>query len=57
MLPTGTVPGGTVAYTGPQVAYSVGSARTIVLVDQSLVTTPSLQVITAQDFDPPSSTN
>jgi Domain of unknown function (DUF4397) len=58
MLPTGTVPGGTLAaYTGPQVAYSVGSARTIVLVDQSLVMAPGLQVITAEDFDPPSATN
>jgi hypothetical protein len=58
MLPTGTVPGGTVAaFAGPQVAYSVGSARTIVLVDQSLVTAPGLQVITAEDFDPPSAAN
>jgi hypothetical protein len=59
MLPTGTVPASsTVAiYAGPQVTYSVGSARTIILIDQPLVTTPGLQVITAEDFDPPGSTN
>jgi hypothetical protein len=58
MLPTGTLPGSAIAaYTGPQVAYSLGSARTIVLVDQSLATAPGLQVITAEDFDPPSATN
>jgi Domain of unknown function (DUF4397) len=54
MLPTGTVPVGNTAaaYTGPQVTYSVGSARTIILIDQPLATTPGLQVITASDFDP-----
>jgi hypothetical protein len=54
MLPTGTVPVGSAAaaYTGPQVTYSVGSARTIILIDQPLATTPGLQVITASDFDP-----
>jgi hypothetical protein len=59
MLPTGTVPASsTVAtYAGPQVTYSVGSARTIILIDQPLVTTPGLQVITAEDFDPPGSAN
>jgi Domain of unknown function (DUF4397) len=59
MLPTATVPASsTVAtYAGPQVTYSVGSARTIILIDQPLVTTPGLQVITAEDFDPPGSAN
>jgi hypothetical protein len=55
MLPAGTIPASTTiaTYTGPQVAYSVGSARTIILIDQPFVTTPGLQVITANDFDPP----
>jgi Domain of unknown function (DUF4397) len=57
MLPAGTVPVSTTiaTYSGPQVTYSVGSARTIILIDQPLVTTPGLQVITADDFDPPGS--
>jgi hypothetical protein len=59
MLPAGTVPasGTTATYAGPQVTYSVGSARTIILIDQPLVTTPGLQVITAEDFDPPGATS
>jgi hypothetical protein len=58
MLPAGTVPVSSAAnYTGPQVTYSVGSARTVILIDQPLATTPGLQVITAQDFDPPGSTS
>jgi hypothetical protein len=53
MVPTGIAPvSSSATYTGPQVTYSVGSARTIILIDQPLVTTPGLQVITAQDFDP-----
>ena len=54
MVPAGTIPvSSTVAtYTGPQVTYSVGSARTIILIDQPLVPTSGLQVITAADFDP-----
>jgi len=59
MLPAGTVPASstTATYAGPQVTYSVGSARTIILIDQPLVTTPGLQVITAEDFDPPGTTS
>jgi FlaG/FlaF family flagellin (archaellin) len=55
MLPTGTVPISAAAaiYTGPQVTYSSGAARTVILIDQPLVTTPGLHVITADDFDPP----
>ena len=52
IVPAGTVPtSSTVAtYTGAQVSYSGGSASTIVLLDQQLVTTPGLQVITTQDY-------
>ena len=51
-VPTGTVPTtatGT-SYTGSSVSYSAGSAKTIVLIDPQLTTTPGLQVIIANDF-------
>jgi hypothetical protein len=59
MLPAGSSPSGTTiaAYTGPQMTYSIGAARTIILIDQPLVTTPGLRVITAEDFDPSGATN
>jgi hypothetical protein len=59
MLPTGTVPSSTTvaSYTGAQVTYSSTAARTIILIDQPLVTTPGLQVITAVDYDSPSATS
>jgi hypothetical protein len=55
LLPAGTIPTSTTiaTYTGPQVTYAVGAARTIILIDQPLVTTPGLKVISANDFDPP----
>ena len=55
IVPAGTAPTtATIAiYTGPQVTYSVGAARTIILIDPPLVTNPGLRVITANDFDPP----
>ncbi len=52
-VPTGTVPAtstGT-SYTGSSVSYSAGSAKTIVLIDQQLTTTPGLQVIIANDYE------
>jgi hypothetical protein len=54
MLPTGTIPSSAIAapYTGPQVTYSATSAHTVILIDQQLLSTPGLQVITASDFDP-----
>ena len=59
MVPTGTVPTSeTIAtYTGTQVTYSSGAARTIILIDQQLITTPGLQVITADDYDSPTATS
>jgi hypothetical protein len=58
MLPAATVPAGAaVSYTGPQITYSAGSARTIILIDQPLATTPGLKVITAEDFDPAGAAN
>jgi hypothetical protein len=59
MVPTGTVPNTTTIamYNGPQVAYTDGSASTIVLIDQQVVTSPGLQVITARDYESPTATN
>jgi hypothetical protein len=55
MLPAGAIPSSTTAtiYAGAQVTYAAGAARTIILIDQQLVTTPGLHVITADDFDSP----
>lgn len=59
--PAGTNPAASVlpAYTGNQVSYPGGSAHTIILIDQrpdqrpadQPAATPSLQVITAEDYD------
>lgn len=59
IVPAGTVPTSTTVatYTGAQIAYTGGSVTTIVLIDQQLVTTPGLQVITAQDYVSPTATN
>ena len=58
LLPTGTVPVSTTVatYFGATVAYPGGSARTIILLDTQLVTSPGLQVITAVDYDPATAT-
>jgi len=59
-VPTGTVPTATTTsalYTGSQVTYPGGSARTILLLDQQYITMPGLQVITADDYDSPSATS
>ena len=55
MLPAGTIPTETTipAYTGTQVVYADGSARTIILIDQLQVSGYRLQAITAADYDPP----
>ena len=52
-LPAGTTPTatGSTSYTGAAVVYASGSAKTLVLIDQQLITTPGLQVITANDYD------
>ena len=53
VLPAGTVPTSATSpvYTGSQMSYPGGSARTILLIDQQPVSTPGLQVITADDYD------
>ena len=56
-VPTGTLPTtatGT-SYTGASVTYGAGGAKSIVLIDQQLTTTPGLQVIIANDYDSASS--
>jgi hypothetical protein len=57
VLPAGAVPSSAASpiYTGSQVNYPGGSARTILLIDQQPVTTLGLQVITAGDYDSASS--
>lgn len=59
LLPAGTVPTSTTVatYTGPQVTYTQGSATTIILIDQQLVTTPGLQVLSAPDYVSPTATS
>jgi hypothetical protein len=59
MVPTGTIPTSTTVatYSGAQVTYAAGAARTIILIDQQLITTPGLQVLTADDFDSPTATS
>ena len=43
-------------YTGTSVTYSSGAARTFILVDQQLITTPGLQVVIGDDYDSPTAT-
>lgn len=59
LLPSGAVPTPQTVglYVGPQVTYTQGSATTIILIDQQLVTTPGLQVLSAPDFVSPTATN
>jgi len=57
ILPTGTIPSGTTSalYTGTQVGYPGSSVRTILLIDQQLITSPGLQVKVLEDYDPAAS--
>jgi len=59
LLPTGTVPAAATVpiYTGAKVTYAPGAARTLVLLDQQVLTEPGFQVITADDYDSPSLTS
>lgn len=59
MVPTGTVPTSTTVatYTGSSVGYTSGSATTVILLDQKLLTTPGIQVISTTDYTPPSATS
>jgi len=58
-VPTGTVPASDTitTYTGAQVTYTGGSVTTIILIDQQIVTTPGLQIITATDYTSPTATS
>ena len=53
IVPNGTVPTTTTVpvYTGASVSYPAGSARTLMILDEEIVTKPGVQVITANDFD------
>lgn len=56
MLPSGTPTIGATpaAYSGTRVSYADGSACTIILIDQRQISGYHLQIITADDYDPPS---
>ena len=58
-VPTGTVPASATgtSYTGAAVSYSAGTAKTIILIDTQLTTTPGLQVIIANDYDSAAATS
>jgi len=58
-LPTGTIPTAstTTSYTGASVTYSSGAARTFVLINQQVITTPGIQVVTGDDYDSPTATS
>ena len=43
---------GTTQYTGAAVTYGGGSAKTLIILNQQLITIPGVQVITASDYDP-----
>lgn len=55
VLPAGAAPTGASAtsYTGAKVTYPSTAARTLIFIDQPLVSMPGLQVITADDYDNP----
>jgi hypothetical protein len=65
LLPTGTVPvdaaGTTPAtkpiYSGTATAYGVGAARTVLLLDNQVLTNPGFQVVIARDYDSPAATS
>ncbi len=53
VVPTGTVPSSSAGtlLMGSQVTYATGAARTIVLIDQQISTSPGVQALVAADFD------
>jgi hypothetical protein len=64
LLPTGTVPvdaTGTAPatkpiYSGTATAYAVGAVRTILLLDNQVLTNPGFQAVIADDYDSPATT-
>ncbi len=59
LVAAGTVPVATTIpiYTGAKVTYATGAARTLILIDQQVITSPGFQVITAADYDSPALTS
>jgi hypothetical protein len=57
IVPAGTVLSSTTVatYTGTLTAYTAGSAHTIIILDNPLLTTPPVQVITTDDYESPGS--
>ncbi len=58
VVPAGSVPVSTAVtlFAGPQVVYSAGAVRTVVLIDSPLASAPAVQAIVADDYDPASAT-
>jgi hypothetical protein len=55
VVPTGTVPVATsvTLMSGPQLGYAAGAVRTVVLLDQQVVTTPGVTAYVVDDYDLP----
>ena len=58
IYPTGTTPIATTVaiYTGATVTYNSSSAATVILLDNKILNSPALQVVTAQDYAAPGAT-
>jgi hypothetical protein len=56
VVATGTTPATTPIYSGTATAYAVGAVRTILLLDNQVLTNPGFQVVVADDYDSPSTT-
>ena len=59
VYPAGTTPTATsvALYSGNTVTYSSGAARTVLLLNQTVVNTPAVQVVIASDYDSPTATS
>ncbi len=59
LVPAGVVPTSSTVtlYAGSQIGYTGGSATTVILIDQQIVTTPGLQVLAVPDYIPPTAIN
>jgi hypothetical protein len=53
---SGTTPATVPIYSGTATAYAVGAARTILLLDNQVLTNPGFQVVVADDYDSPATT-
>lgn len=58
VVPAGTAPSSTTAtlFSSSQQYYATGTVHTVVLIDQQVTTTPAVNAIILDDFDPPTTT-